>query len=47
MLIEQLTGAPGLRILALAFGPAAAEPGTIGGRFLLGALARRALPDLF
>jgi hypothetical protein len=47
MLIEQLAGALGLRILALAFSARTAESCAIGGRVLLGAFARRAFPELF
>ena len=46
MLIEQLAGALIARLFTLAFGLRAAEPCTIGGRFLLGAFAYRALPEL-
>jgi hypothetical protein len=47
MLIEQLTGAVGARLLELTFGPGAAEPRTIGGSFLLRSFPRGALFELF
>jgi hypothetical protein len=46
MLIEQVTGAFGARLLELAFGPGAAEPRAIGGRFLFRSFPRRALFEL-
>jgi hypothetical protein len=47
MLIEQFAGALSALFLELTFGPGAAEPGAVGGGFLLRPLLRDALPELF
>jgi len=46
MLIEQLAGTLVARFLAFAFGSGAAEPGTVGGSFLLCLLPVDALLEL-